>query len=125
MQSGYGPPYALLQGTLGAKGITYQKIPSEVCPSIKRGSVAWVDSGPEFIISLANHNEWRKAYTVFGFVLPEDMEIAERIAKLPTTIESWSNINVSVLTDTVPLRMRRRNSISQFDTSLNKNISAA
>lgn len=82
-------------------------MPREVCPTIKRGSVAWVGSGPEFFISLANHQEWKKAYTVFGSVLPEDMKIAEKIARLPTKSDVWNNVNVSVLDDPVPLVLRR------------------
>ncbi|KAG5524945.1 hypothetical protein RHGRI_031584 [Rhododendron griersonianum] len=103
----FGPPFALIQGTLEAQGTTFQKIPIEVCPDIRRGSVAWIGSGPEFFISLANHKEWKKSYTVFGSVLPEDMEIAEKIAHLPTTPDVWNNINVSVLEKPVPLRIRQ------------------
>ncbi|KAI7995347.1 hypothetical protein LOK49_LG11G02261 [Camellia lanceoleosa] len=103
----FGPPFALIQGTLEAKGSPFKHIPTEVCPTIKRGSVAWVGSGPEFFISLANHREWKKSYTVFGSVLPEDMGIAEKIAQLPTKPDVWSNINVSVLEKPVPLLIRR------------------
>lgn len=102
-----GPPFALVQGTLESQGIQFKKIPTEVCPYIKRGSVAWVGSGPEFFISLANHQEWNKVYTVFGSVLPEDMEIAEKIARLPTKPDTWNNINVSVLQKPVSLRLKR------------------
>ena len=90
-----------------AMGTPFKKIPTEVCPTIRRGSVAWIGSGPEFFISLANHQEWNKAYTVFGSVLPEDMEIAEKIAQLPTKPDVWNNINVSVLEQPVPLVLRR------------------
>lgn len=114
----FGPPFALIQGTLEAHGIIFNDIPREDCPRITRGSVAWVGSGPEFFISLANHNEWKNAYTVFGFVLPQDMEVAEKIAQLPTKPDVWSNINVSVLEKAVPLRVRRlksrRNQIAQY-----------
>ncbi|KAK9698855.1 hypothetical protein RND81_08G136100 [Saponaria officinalis] len=103
----FGPPYALIQGTLGAAGVSFNNIPSEVCPTIRRGSIAWVGSGPEFFISLANHVEWNKAYTVFGYVLPEDMEIAEKIAQLPTKPDVWKNINVSVLENPVHISFRR------------------
>ncbi|KAJ9173301.1 hypothetical protein P3X46_016452 [Hevea brasiliensis] len=103
----FGPPFALIQGTLEAQGKTFKKIPKEVCPTIRRGSVAWVGSGPEFLISLANHQEWKKAYTVFGSVLPEDMKIAEKIAQLPTKSDVWNNINVSVLEKSVPLTFLR------------------
>ncbi|MCL7023946.1 hypothetical protein MKW94_019473 [Papaver nudicaule] len=102
-----GPPFALIQGTLEAEGSTFKNIPTEACLDIRRGSVAWVGSGPEFFISLANHNEWKKAYSVFGSVLPEDMEIAEKIAQLPTKKDVWSNINVSVLEQPVPLWLGR------------------
>ncbi|KAM3686860.1 hypothetical protein ACB094_10G034700 [Castanea mollissima] len=102
-----GPPFALIQGTLEPQGIAFNKIPTEVCPIIRRGSVAWIGSGPEFFISLANHQEWKNAYTVFGSVLPEDMEIAEKIAQLPTTSDVWNNINVTVLKKPVPLLIQR------------------
>lgn len=107
LQASLGPPFALIQGTLKAQGITFEKIPTEACPTIRRGSVAWVGSGPEFFISLANHDEWRKAYTVFGSVLPEDMEIAEKIAQLTTKTDVWSDVTVSVLAKPVPLWFRR------------------
>ncbi|GKV12707.1 hypothetical protein SLEP1_g23825 [Rubroshorea leprosula] len=103
----FGPPFALIQGTLEAQGVTFKDIPLEACPTVRRGSVAWVGSGPGFIISLANHNEWKKAYTVFGYVLPEDMAMVEKIAQLPTEPEVWNNINVSVLERPVPLRFGR------------------
>ncbi|KAL0401792.1 UNVERIFIED_CONTAM: hypothetical protein Slati_4209100 [Sesamum latifolium] len=84
--SSFGPPFALIQGTLEAQGLPFNKIQTEHCPTIRRGSVAWVGSGPEFFISLANHEEWKKSYTVFGSVLPEDMVIAEKIAQLPQNL---------------------------------------
>lgn len=103
----FGPPYALVQGTLEAQGVTFNNIPTEFCPTISRGSVAWIGSGPEFFISLANHEEWRNTYTVFGSVLAEDMEIVEKIAQLPTKPDDWSGVSVSVLEKPVPLRIRR------------------
>lgn len=103
----FGPPFALVQGTLEAQGGTFKKIPTEVCPTIRKGSVAWIGSGPEFFISLANHEEWKKDYTVFASVLPEDMSIAEKIAQLPTTPEVWNSINVTILEKPVPLLLRR------------------
>uniref|UniRef100_A0A2P2K3E6 Uncharacterized protein LOC105643242 n=1 Tax=Rhizophora mucronata TaxID=61149 RepID=A0A2P2K3E6_RHIMU len=103
----FGPPFALIQGTLQGYGMTDRPIATEACPTIKRGSVAWVGSGPELFISLANHIEWKKAHTVFGYVLPEDMEIVEKIAQLPTKLEVWSNINVAVLEKPIPFSVRR------------------
>ncbi|KAL6175900.1 hypothetical protein ACLB2K_052538 [Fragaria x ananassa] len=103
----FGPPFALVQGTLEAQGATFKELPTEFCPTLKRGSVAWIGSGPEFFISLANHEEWKKEYTVFASVLPEDIYIAETIAQLPTTADVWNNINVSVLEKPVSLTLRR------------------
>ncbi|XP_052877949.1 uncharacterized protein LOC108459308 isoform X2 [Gossypium arboreum] len=103
----YGPPYALIQGTVDAYGTVFKDIPQEACPTIRRGSIAWVGSGPDFFISLANHHEWKKAYTVFGQVLPEDMEIVEKISQLPTIPDMWSNVKVAVLERPVPLRFIR------------------
>ncbi|KAH6838262.1 peptidyl-prolyl cis-trans isomerase [Perilla frutescens var. hirtella] len=113
----YGPPFALIQGTLEAQALTFNPIPSEHRSTIRRGSVAWVGSGPEFFISLADHEEWRNSYTVFGSVLPEDMAIAEKIARLPTKADVWNNINVSVLEKTVPLKFQRIN-LSHSDLNL-------
>ncbi|KAK7256316.1 hypothetical protein RIF29_29758 [Crotalaria pallida] len=107
----FGPPFALIQGTLGSLGSIFKDIPKEHCPTIGRGSVAWVGSGPEFFISLANHNEWRNAYTVFGYVLSKDMEILEKISQLPTKSDVWNNINVSVLEKPILLRFRRMNTV--------------
>ncbi|KAF7826553.1 Peptidyl-prolyl cis-trans isomerase-like 3 [Senna tora] len=105
----FGPPFALIEGTFEAHGSMFRDIPKENCPTIRKGSVAWVGSGPEFFISLANHNEWKKDYTVFGSVLSEDMAILEKISQLPTSPEVWSNINVSVLEKPVLIRIRRIN----------------
>ncbi|KAJ1396147.1 Cyclophilin-type peptidyl-prolyl cis-trans isomerase domain [Sesbania bispinosa] len=108
----FGPPFALIQGTFESHGTIFIDIPKEYCPTIRRGSVAWVGFGPEFFIRLENHKEWRDAYTVFGSVLSEDMEILEKIAQLPTKSEVWSNINVRVLENPVSLQFQRMNTKS-------------
>ncbi|KAK7386280.1 hypothetical protein VNO78_26403 [Psophocarpus tetragonolobus] len=106
----FGPPFGLIQGTLdgqGGKGSMLKKIPIEDCPTIRTGSVAWVGSGPEFFISLANHWEWKNEFTVFGSVLPQDMHIAEKISILPTISDAWNNVNVTVLKKPVPFMLGR------------------
>lgn len=119
IQAPYGPPFALIQGILEAQGTPFKTIQMEACPIIRRGSVAWVGSGPEFFISLANHKEWKNSYTVFGSVLPEDMEIVEKIAQLPTKSDVWNNINVSVLQKPIPLVMRRmKKSLGDLNTNV-------
>ncbi|CAL0326199.1 unnamed protein product [Lupinus luteus] len=70
MQVAFGPPYALLRGLLEAQGNPFEKLLIEDCPTLRRGSVALVGSGPAFFISLANHAEWGNEHTVFGSVLP-------------------------------------------------------
>ncbi|CAK8539534.1 unnamed protein product [Lathyrus sativus] len=111
--AGFGPPYALIQGTLEAQGTPFRKLPLEDCPLLRRGSVALIGSGPEFFISLADHSEWKQAYTVFGSVLPEDMIVAEKIAALPTLSDVWNNVNVTVLKKPVPFLVKRINKSSQ------------
>jgi cyclophilin family peptidyl-prolyl cis-trans isomerase len=106
-QSPPGPPYALLQGALEAQGIDFEEIPKETCPSIKKGAVAWIDGGPDFFISLANHDEWDRKYTVFASVIPEDMSIIEKIVELPTTSAIWSGIKVAVLEKYISLKLKR------------------
>ncbi|KAF4356464.1 hypothetical protein G4B88_015298 [Cannabis sativa] len=107
-----GPPYALVQGTLEAHETVFKKISSEFSSIIRRGSVAWVGSGPDFFISLANHVEWKKSYTVFGSILPEDMEIVEKISHLPTKPEIWGSTNVTVLEKPIKLKFRRMKTTS-------------
>lgn len=119
----FGPPFALIQGTLAAQGNPFKNIPTEVCPTVRRGSVAWVGSGPEFFISLANHQEWKKAYTVFGYVLPEDMEIVDKIVLLPTKPEVWNNINVSVLENPVSVKIQRMKA-AHGDLNIHANANA-
>ncbi|KAL2903099.1 Peptidyl-prolyl cis-trans isomerase-like 3 [Bienertia sinuspersici] len=106
-EASFGPPYALIQGTLEAAGTSFKKIHGEGCQSVRRGAVAWVGSGPEFFISLANHVEWKQHYTVFGSVLPEDMETLEKIAQLPTKPDVWNSVNVSVLESSKPISIQR------------------
>lgn len=79
-----GLPYALLQGTLETRGADFVAVPKEACPSIKRGSVAGIDGGPVFFISLANHDGWDRKYTVVTSVIPHNMSIVEKIVELPT-----------------------------------------
>ncbi|XP_060674270.1 uncharacterized protein LOC107403301 [Ziziphus jujuba] len=68
IKASVGPRFALIQRTLETVGTSFKKIPTEDCPTIRRGSVAWIGSGPELFISLANHEEWKNSYTVFGSV---------------------------------------------------------
>uniref|UniRef100_A0ACD5ZN43 Uncharacterized protein n=1 Tax=Avena sativa TaxID=4498 RepID=A0ACD5ZN43_AVESA len=107
-----GPPYALLQGTLEVDGVAFKEIPREGCSAVRRGSVAWIGSGPEFLISLANHEEWSDAYTVFGSVVPEDMAVAEEMAMLPTSTDVWSDVTVRLLRDPVYFKVKRRSNAS-------------
>jgi hypothetical protein len=100
----------LLQGTLEVDGLPFKERAKEACPALRRGSVAWVGSGPEFLISLANHGEWKGAYTVFGSVVPEDMAIAEEMALLSTSTDVWSNVTVKVLRDPVYFKVKRSTS---------------
>ncbi|KAJ6722628.1 hypothetical protein OIU74_007262 [Salix koriyanagi] len=61
---------------------------------------------------------------VFGFVLPEDMGIVERIAQLPTKPEVWGNANAAVLENPVRLHVRRINR-SAGNQNLNTTETAA
>lgn len=89
-------------------------MPKEGCSAVGRGSVAWIGSGPEFLISLADHEEWKDAYTVFGSVVPEDMSIAEEMAMLPTSTDVWSGVTVRLLKDPVYLKVKRRSNATAY-----------
>lgn len=106
-QSQAGPPYAVVQGTLEAEGTLFKEIPKEACPSIMRGTMGWIGGGPDFFISLANHEEWYPKYTVFAYVLPADMHVVEKLASLSTSMSLWSGVRVSVLHKFVSLRLKK------------------
>ena len=82
----WGPPYALLQGGLSARGAPNPSAPREDNPVVRRGMVAWAGgaSGPAFFVALADHPEWGRGHTVFADVVGADMAIVEAIVAQPT-----------------------------------------
>lgn len=102
-----GPPYAVIQGTLEVQYVPFKEIPRESQPAIKRGMVGWVGTGPDFFISLVDHDEWPHKHTVFATVLEADMPLLEDIANLPTNLTSWMGVNVAVLLNPVSLKLQR------------------
>lgn len=106
-QSVTGPPYALVQGSLEAQCSRFIEIEKEACPNIRRGTVGWIGSGPDFFISLANHDEWYPKYTVFAHVLPADLPLVEKLVNLPTISQVWEGVSVSSLNQSVNIRLKR------------------
>ncbi|EFJ23811.1 hypothetical protein SELMODRAFT_102801 [Selaginella moellendorffii] len=102
-----GPPHAILQGTLEAEGLGFKELPREACPMIRRGMVGWIEGGPDFFISLANHDDWYPKHTVFANVLPDDLPLVEKLASLPTSKTIWSGIDVAVLKKPISLKLAR------------------
>ncbi|XP_078439974.1 peptidyl-prolyl cis-trans isomerase isoform X2 [Wolffia australiana] len=102
-----GPPYGLIQGTLAVEGSYFKELPKEACTPLRRGTVAWIGSGPEFLISLANHDEWHRSFTTFGTVVSEDMAVVEAIAELPTRADEWNGVEVKVLKKPVEFKVVR------------------
>ncbi|KAH7292026.1 hypothetical protein KP509_29G047800 [Ceratopteris richardii] len=106
-QSSIGPPYGLVQGYLENPCSTFKGIEQEACPKVRRGAVGWIANGPDFFISLANHNEWYPKYTVFGLVLSEDLHILEKLVELPTTPSIWEGVHVSLLNQYVNIKVKK------------------
>ncbi|KAL5075607.1 hypothetical protein RYX36_014591 [Vicia faba] len=113
IKDGFGPPYALTQGTLEAQGTPFHNLPLEDCPLFGRGSVALIGSGPEFFINLADNSEWKQEYIVSGFVISEYTNISEKSDALPTLSNVWNGVNVTVLKKPVPFLLKRINKSSQ------------
>lgn len=107
VQTAFGPPYAVLQGILAAQGVLLKDIPMEARLQVKRGMVGWVEGGPDFFISLANHEEWYPTYTIFGSVLEKDMTLIEELASLSTAPSIWSGVKVEVLMTKVSFNLRK------------------
>jgi hypothetical protein len=96
-----------VQGTLEAQGVAFGGVKPEACPFITRGTVAWVENGPDFFISLSNHDEWYPKYTVFAHVLASDLPLVEKLASLPTSRSVWDGISVSLLNTFVTFKIKK------------------
>ena len=104
----WGPPYALLQGGLSARGARGPNAPREDDPVVRRGMVAWAGgaSGPAFFIALADHPEWGRGHTVFADVVGEDMAVVEKIVALPSRT-GGGQIPITNLLKPVAIRLER------------------
>ncbi|KAF6251927.1 hypothetical protein COO60DRAFT_576641 [Scenedesmus sp. NREL 46B-D3] len=61
----YGPPYALLQGSLAGMA---EQPPFEGSPAVRTGDACIIPNTREFFIATADHTEWGHAHTVWGQV---------------------------------------------------------
>ena len=104
----WGPPYALLQGSLrpATASVTPPgpEAPQSCHPVIRRGMVAWAGGrgGPEFFIALAEHPEWGNSHTVWATVVPQDMEVIDAIMRRPLRVANWGPINATELVTPLP-----------------------
>lgn len=105
----WGPPYALVQGGLSARGAAEPpRVPREDNPVVRRGMAAWAGggSGPAFFIALADHPEWGRGHTVFADAVTEDIAALERILALPTKTTP-GKIPITNLVTPVPFTLER------------------
>ncbi|KAG1671801.1 hypothetical protein FOA52_000178 [Chlamydomonas sp. UWO 241] len=93
----YGPPYALLQGSLADMADTP---PFEGSPEVKRGDVCLIPNCKEFFIATSGHEEWGHAHSVWGHIA--DAASWEVIGAIPvepfTTITDKGGITTRWLT---------------------------
>ena len=107
----WGPPYALLQGSLRPTGTRVRPSAPDSGPGakpvIRRGYVAWAGGGggPDFFIALAQHPEWGNGHTVWAEVLPGDMAVVDAIMRRPLRVSNWGSINATELVTPVPYTM--------------------
>lgn len=64
-ETGYGPPYGLLQGSLED---LHDIPPREDTVVAKKGHVCMIPGTKEFFIAAKDHDEWGSAHTVWGMV---------------------------------------------------------
>ena len=76
----YGPPYALLQGSMANMG---ELPPFEGSPLVAKGSVCIIPGSKEFFIATAAHEEWGHSHSVWGEVSLYDSSSWETIEKIP------------------------------------------
>lgn len=79
--AGDGPPYALVQATITAEGLS--QLPHEGSLPVNRGAVVTMSGTNEIIISLAEHRGWEGSMTVFGHLGEESLRLVEAIERLP------------------------------------------
>eukprot|EP00966_Prymnesium_polylepis_P330683 7386303-Prymnesium_polylepis.1 len=95
----YGPPYALLQGTLlatAANGVLARPaLQREAGCVLQRGMLIMIDKGPDFLIGLAAHPEWATSYTHVADVVSEDMRIVDDVMAEPLVTQNWGSINAT------------------------------
>lgn len=110
----WGPPYALLQGSMKSVKAASLEYPvadggEGARPPLARGHVAWAGGGggPDFFIALAEHPEWGIGHTVFAEVLRDDMKTVDKIMARPLRAENWNGLNVTVLAEPVPFALMR------------------
>ena len=107
----WGPPYALLQGSLRPKSDLGAIEPAAADtgalarPPILRGDVAWAGGGGccDFFIALDRHPEWGTAHTVFAHLDEESMRVVDAVLqKHDLRVENWGSINATVLSQALP-----------------------
>ncbi len=107
----WGPPYALLQGSLrpdtGAVPPAKPDNGPGAHPVIRRGMIAWAGGGggPDFFIALAAHPEWGNGHTVWADVLEPDMAVVDAIMARPLRVANWGTINATELVTPVPFTL--------------------
>ena len=77
---GHCGPYSLVQGRMEGLSGT----PSESAPLLRRGAVARIQGGADFLVALADHEEWGHAFTVFGDARDDELGMSslENITRL-------------------------------------------
>ena len=107
----WGPPYALLQGSLRPRATRVRPASPDsgqgAKPVIRRGMVAWAGGGggPDFFIALAQHPEWGNGHTVWAEVLPSDMAVIDAVMRRPLRVSNWGSINATELITPVPYEL--------------------
>ena len=107
----WGPPYALLQGSLRPSGTRVAPAAPDAGlgakPIIRRGMVAWAGGGggPDFFVALAQHPEWGNGHTVWAEVVPSDMAVIDKIMRRPLRVSNWGSINATELVSPLPYRL--------------------
>ena len=107
----WGPPYALLQGSLRPRASIVRPAAPDSAqgakPVIRRGMVAWAGGGggPDFFVALAQHPEWGNGHTVWAEVVPGDMAVIDAIMRRPLRVANWGSINATELVTPLPFAL--------------------
>eukprot|EP00208_Stichococcus_sp_RCC1054_P003720 CAMPEP_0206137598 /NCGR_PEP_ID=MMETSP1473-20131121/2695_1 /ASSEMBLY_ACC=CAM_ASM_001109 /TAXON_ID=1461547 /ORGANISM="Stichococcus sp, Strain RCC1054" /LENGTH=192 /DNA_ID=CAMNT_0053530765 /DNA_START=244 /DNA_END=822 /DNA_ORIENTATION=- len=99
----FGPPYALLQGTLGESVETMMGDENKV--PIRQGDVALIPDTRDFFIATAEHPEWGNAHAVWAEVTGDGLSTVKALPFEPSFTRFDGTYTTTWLNNSIPFQI--------------------